>query len=145
MKANEVFDVFSLNFYRFQPSSEQIQHLHDLTGRPIMIGEFHFGAVDRGYAPALVLVKDQRERGVAYQFYVEQAAAMPAIVGTHYFQFVEQPVTGRFDGENYNFGFVNQLDIPYPEMLDFARATHSRVYGIHSGELEPTETRAEVR
>ncbi len=145
MKANDVFDVFSLNFYRFQPSSEQIQHLHEVTGRPIMIGEFHFGAVDRGYAPALVMVKDQRERGVAYQFYVEQAAAMPAIVGTHYFQFVEQPVTGRFDGENYNFGFVNQLDIPYPEMLDFARAAHSRVYQIHSGELEPTETRAEVR
>jgi len=145
MKANDVFDVFSLNFYQFQPSSEQIQHLHDLTGRPIMIGEFHFGAVDRGYAPALVKVKDQRERGVAYQFYVEQAASMPALLGAHYFQFVEQPVTGRFDGENYNFGFVNQLDIPYPEMLDFARTSHDRIYEIHSGELEPTETRAKVR
>jgi hypothetical protein len=145
MKANDVFDVFSLNFYRFQPSSEQIQHLHKLTGRPVMIGEFHFGAVDRGYAPALVMVKNQRERGVAYQFYVERAAVMPEMVGAHYFQFVEQPVTGRFDGENYNFGFVNQLDIPYPEMLRFAREAHSRIYQIHSGDLEPTETRAVVR
>jgi hypothetical protein len=145
MKANDVFDVFSLNSYRFRPSPEQIQRLHELTGRPIMIGEFHFGAVDRGYAPALVMVKDQRERGVAYQYYVEQAASLPSIVGAHYFQYVEQPVTGRFDGENYNFGFVSQLDVPYPEMLKFARKAHSRIYQIHAGELKPSATEAKVR
>jgi hypothetical protein len=145
MKANDVFDVFSINFYSIQPDVDRIQHLHELTGRPILIGEFHFGAVDRGYAPALVKVRDQRERGVAYQYYVEQAAALPPLVGTHYFQYVDQPVTGRFDGENYNFGFVSQLDIPYPEMLAYARATHQRIYRIHAGELEPTETKAAVR
>lgn len=145
MKANDVFDVFSLNFYRFQPSSELIQHLHQLTGLPLMIGEFHFGAVDRGYAPALVMVKDQKERGVAYRYYMERAAAMPELVGAHYFQFVDQPVTGRFDGENYNFGFVTQLDIPYSEMVASARITHSRIYPIHAGKLEATKTQAVVR
>jgi len=145
MKANDVFDVFSINYYRFQPSVERIEHLHGLTGRPMMIGEFHFGAVDRGYAPALVMVKDQTERGVAYQYYVEQAASLPALVGTHYFQYVDQPVSGRFDGENYNFGFVSQLDIPYAEMIRFARETHGRVYRVHAGELEPTSRRALVR
>jgi hypothetical protein len=145
MKANDVFDVFSINYYRFQPSAERIEHLHGLTGRPMMIGEFHFGAVDRGYAPALVMVKDQTERGVAYQYYVEQAASIPALVGTHYFQHVDQPVSGRFDGENYNFGFVSQLDIPYAEMIRFARETHGRVYQVHAGELEPTSRRALVR
>ncbi len=145
IKANDVFDVFSLNFYRFKPSAELIQHLYELTGRPVIIGEFHFGAVDRGYAPALVMVKDQRERGVAYQYYVEQAAAFPMIVGAHYFQYVDQPVTGRFDGENYNFGFVSQQDIPYPEMVEFARTAHRRLYPIHLGDLAPTETEALVR
>jgi hypothetical protein len=145
MKANDVFDVFSINYYRFQPSAERIEHLHKLTGRPLMIGEFHFGAVDRGYAPALVMVKNQKERGVAYQYYVEQAASTPALVGAHYFQYVDQPVSGRFDGENYNFGFVNQLDIPYAEMLEFARATHQRIYQVHAGELEPTNQKALIR
>ena len=145
MKANDVFDVFSINFYSIQLDADRIQHLHELTGRPILIGEFHFGAVDRGYAPALVKVRDQKERGVAYQYYVEQAASLPPLVGTHYFQYVDQPVTGRFDGENYNFGFVSQLDIPYPEMLAYARATHQRIYQIHAGELAPTETEAVVR
>ena len=110
-----------------------------------MIGEFHFGAVDRGYAPSLVTVKDQHERGVAYQFYVEQAAALPMVIGTHYFQHVEQPVTGRFDGENYGFGFVTQQDIPHPLMVQFARQTHRRIYPIHLGDIPPTETRAKVR
>jgi len=145
MKANDVFDVFSLNYYRFKPDADRIQHLHELTGRPVIIGEFHFGAVDRGYSPALVMVQNQRERGVAYQYYVEQTASIPALVGTHYFQYVDQPVTGRFDGENYNFGFVSQLDIPYSEMLELARATHKRVYQVHAGELEPTEREAAVR
>lgn len=145
MRANDVFDVFSLNFYQFQVSQERVEHLHQLTGRPIMIGEFHFGAVDRGYAPSLVTVKDQHERGVAYQYYIEQAAALPMVIGTHYFQHVEQPVTGRFDGENYGFGFVTQQDIPHPLMVQFARETHKRIYPIHLGDIPPTEIQAKVR
>ena len=145
IKANDVFDVFSLNFYNFRPRPDLVQHLHELTNLPVIIGEFHFGAVGRGYAPSLVRVKDQEQRGVAYQYYVEQAAAMPMIVGTHYFQHLDQAVTGRYDGENYLFGFVNQQDIPYPPMVDAARETHRRVYAIHAG-LEPaTEKEAVVR
>ena len=145
IKANDVFDVFSLNFYNFDPKPDQIERLHNLTGLPIIIGEFHFGAVGRGYAPSLVQVKDQYERGVGYRYYVEQAASMPMIIGTHYFQYLDQPVTGRFDGENYLFGFVNQQDIPYPDMIKFARETHNRIYPIHLGNTKPTKVRAKVR
>ena len=145
LRANDVFDVFSINIYRFEPPAEQIQKAARLTGRPVLIGEFHFGAAERGYAPSLVMVRDQTERGVAYQYYLEQAAAQPDIVGVHYFQMVDQPVTGRFDGENYNLGFVNQQDLPYPEMVNFARLAHGRMYQIHAGELAPTDRRARVR
>ena len=121
IKANDVFDVFSLNMYRFRPNNSLLNKLHDLTGLPIIIGEFHFGTDEKGYAPSLVPVKDQYQRGVGYMYYVEQAASMPMIVGTHYFQYLDQPVTGRFDGENYLFGFLSQQDIPYRHMINFAR------------------------
>ncbi len=82
---------------------------------------------------------------MAYQYYMEQAAAIPEIIGAHYFQMVDQPVTGRYDGENYNLGFVNQLDLPYPEMVVSARATHRRIYQVHSGALPPTSQKAKMR
>jgi len=145
LRANDVFDVVSINIYRFEPPPELVQKLARLTGRPVLIGEFHFGAAERGYAPSLVMVRDQTERGVAYQYYLERAAAHPDIVGVHYFQMVDQPVTGRFDGENYNLGFVNQQDLPYREMVEFARSAHARIYPIHAGEMAPAGRRARIR
>jgi hypothetical protein len=145
LRANDVFDVYSINIYRFEPPADQIRRIAAVLDKPILIGEFHFGAAERGYAPSLVMVKDQTERGVAYQYYVERAAALPSIVGTHYFQLVDQPVSGRFDGENYNLGFLTQLDTPYPEMVSFARATHRRVYAVHAGAEPPVVRQARVR
>lgn len=145
LKANDVFDVFSINIYRFEPPREQIERIYNLVKKPMLIGEFHFGAAERGYAPSLVMVKDQRERGVAYQYYVERTAALPVMVGAHYFQMVDQPVSGRYDGENYNLGLVNQLDLPYPEMMSFAKATHRRICQVHAGALAPTDRTARVR
>ena len=104
-----------------------------MTKKPVLIGEFHFGAPERGYAPSLVAVQDQQERGAAYSRYVERALSHPAIIGAHYFQFKDQPVTGRYDGENYNIGFVNQQDLPYSELVDAARTTHRRIYQLHAG------------
>ena len=42
---------------------------------------------------------------------------MPELVGTHYFQWADQPSTGRFDGENYNIGLVDVTDRPYPDLV----------------------------
>lgn len=145
LRANDAFDVFSINIYRFEPPAEQIQRIAEMTGRPVLIGEFHFGAAERGYAPSLVMVRDQTERGAAYQYYVEHAAAQPALIGVHYFQMVDQPVTGRFDGENYNLGFVNQQDLPYAELVRSAQRAHRRIYEIHAGRLAPVARRAQVR
>jgi hypothetical protein len=145
LRANDVFDVFSINVYRFNVPEAQVKHVYELVKRPVLIGEFHFGAVERGLAPALVMVKDQAERGVAFEYYVEHAAALPPVVGTHYFQYVDEPVTGRFDGENYNLGFLDVTDQPYPEMVSFAKATHRRIYQVHAGILPPAERQAKVR
>jgi len=92
-------------------------------------------------AQGLVQAMNQDERAAGYRYYVEQSAAHPAVVGTHWFQWLDQPVTGRNDGENYNIGFVDVTDQPYPEMVAAAKITHDRLLDIHTGKIPPTNRR----
>jgi hypothetical protein len=138
LAAAQGFDVFSINIYSYGPSRASLDRIYQVAKRPILIGEFHIGAPERGMGPGLVQARDQEERGVAYSYYVEQCAAHPVLVGTHWFQWLDQPATGRFDGENYNIGFVDVTDRPYDELVSAARATHNRLQDIHSGKLPPT-------
>lgn len=137
LRACRVFDVYSLNIYAPQVDVKRLEEIHRVTGRPVLIGEFHFGVPGRGLAAGLVQVRDQMERGLAYRHYVEQAAAFPALVGTSWFQWIDQPCTGRMDGENYNIGIVDVTDRPYPELVAAMRTTHRRLEAVHAGEEIP--------
>jgi hypothetical protein len=119
--------------------------LTGLTGLPIIIGEFHFGTPGRGLSPGLRQTISQEERGVAYRYYVENAVAHPSLIGTHWFQWWDQPSTGRGDGENYNIGLVDVTDRPYKELIDAARETHQRLYEIHSGKIPPVDRQAKTQ
>lgn len=132
-------DVFSLNIYRYAPDRVTLEQAYAITQRPLLIGEFHIGAPERGLAPGLVQAMNQSERGQAYRYYVEQCASHPALIGTHWFQWLDQPVTGRPDGENYNIGFVDVTDQPYAELVAAAKETHARLLAIHSGKIPPTD------
>jgi len=107
-----------------------------------MIGEFHFGVPGRGLAPGLAQTVNQEERGVAYRYYVENAAANPCIIGTHWFQWMDQPATGRNDGENYNIGFVDVTDRPYTGLINSAKETFKRLQMVHSGKETPVSRQA---
>jgi hypothetical protein len=122
-------------------NQKTLDRIYEVTGRPIIIGEFHFGVPERGLAAGLVQVRDQAERGLAYRYYVEQAAAHPAFIGTSWFQWVDQPSLGRMDGENYNIGLVDVLDRPYPEMIEAMKTTHKRLQAIHAGKLAPYDVK----
>jgi hypothetical protein len=145
LRVSKAFDVYSVNIYSIQVGSNQMAKIGRLTGKPVLIGEFHFGVPGRGLAASLVQVKDQVERGVAYRYYVEQAFAMPTVIGTHWFQWADQPATGRSDGENYNIGLVDVTDQPYEELVNALKSTHSRLQKIHAGELAPAFRRPETR
>jgi hypothetical protein len=144
IRAARAFDVYSVNVYRYEVPADRVQQISRLTGKPIVIGEFHFGAPGRGLEGGLVQVRDQKQRGVAYRYYVEQAFAMPEMIGTHYFQWSDQPCTGRFDGEAGNIGLVDVTDRPYPHMVEAQRATHARLHDVHVGKVEPFAERAAV-
>jgi hypothetical protein len=141
IRAARAFDVYSVNIYDVEVPAARVKEISELTGKPVLIGEFHFGAPGRGLAASLVQVRDQAERGKAYRYYVENAFAMPELVGTHYFQWADQPSTGRFDGENYNIGLVDVTDRPYPDLVEALQETHARVRRLHSGELKPVSDR----
>jgi hypothetical protein len=141
LRASKAFDVYSMNVYATEVNVKTMEEIYRVTGRPILIGEFHFGVPGRGLAPGLVQVRDQAERGVAYRYYVEQAAAFPAFIGSSWFQWVDQPCTGRMDGENYNIGLLNVTDQPYMDLIEAMRATHHRLQGVHTGTLTPFATK----
>ncbi len=134
----EHFDVFSFNCYKMNPVA-QINSIGEMTNLPVMIGEFHFGAVDRGMmSTGLKGVSSQKERGTAYQFYVEQGAAQKYCVGTHYFTLNDQAYLGRFDGENFQIGVVDCCHRPYEDFLRDMMKTNQNIYQVKKGERKPS-------
>ena len=89
------FDVFSFNCYMEVPLASMMDRAMEIMDLPMIIGEYHFGTVDHGLAQSLWQVEDQQQRGVAYRYYTENAYAHPALVGTGYFQWCDQPMTVR--------------------------------------------------
>ena len=145
VRASKSFDIYSLNNYAYTVNQQEIEKIRTLIDRPVLIGEFHFGTPGRGMTPGLKQAANQEERGVAYRYYVENSAADASIVGTHWFQWLDEPNTGRFDGENYNIGFVDVADRPYPELVAAAQATHRRLLAVHSGKTPPVTRQAQTQ
>lgn len=132
------FDVFSVNCYDQRVRAAIFERVSALLDRPILVGEFHFGALDVGLpASGIGRMRDQAARGQAFRVYVEDAAAKPWCVGVHWFQLYDQSALGRFDGENYNIGFLDVCNRPYAPLADAARATHERLYQVALGEVAP--------
>jgi hypothetical protein len=120
-------DVISYNLYRRSVADFQFNGGADV---PLLIGEFHFGALDRGmFHTGLVATGSQAERAQAYLDYVDGALRHPQFVGCHWFQWQDQPTTGRvYDEENYQIGFVDIADTPYREIIETSRAAGATMY-----------------
>ena len=80
--------------------------------KPVIIGEFHWRARPRNVPHRTWTLQGPNERAQAYESYVKSALGNPWIIGAHWFQYGDQAVTGRFDGENYQIGLVDVCDIP---------------------------------
>ena len=101
---------------------------------PVMIGEFHFGATDRGpFGTGVAQAQNQDERAAKMTAYVESALDNPQIVGVHWHQFSDQATTGRFDGEYLQVGLTDICDTPYPEMRAALRAVGAGLYDRRAG------------
>jgi len=120
-------DVVSYNLYQRNVADFKFNGGADV---PLIIGEFHFGALDRGmFHTGLVPVADQEARARAYKEYVQGALRHPQFVGCHWFQYKDEPVTGRvYDEENYQIGFVDVADTPYAETVRACREAAEELY-----------------
>jgi hypothetical protein len=138
-----VFDVFSITARHMAPPSDQIADITARTHRPVLIGDFHFGAPDRGLPSAgFPGVASQRERGIAYRYYVERAAANANVIGAHYSILNDQPLLGDSKGENAQIGFIDVCHRPYRDLVDPATRAHEVAYELMGGTREPYKGKA---
>jgi hypothetical protein len=127
-------DVVSFNVYEKDVDRFNIRKERDrpffTEDKPFLIGEFHFGALDRGkFAAGLGFAADQRNRGENYVHYIRSALRNPRCVGAHWFHYTDSPNGTRYqDPENFNAGVVNNADQVYPELVEGMRKAGANMY-----------------
>jgi hypothetical protein len=119
-------DVLSFNMYTLKPQDGYDFAALGALDKPVMITEFNFGSADRGpFWGGVTPVAKEEDRGAAYANFLKQALSEPSIVGVHWFQYLDQPVTGRLlDGENGHFGLVGVTDLPYQGFVETVRKSN---------------------
>jgi len=126
-------DVVSVNYYTYAIEADFLRKVHAWSGRPIILSEWYYSSTEAGLGGGKE-VRDQRERGLAYRNYIEQSAALPFVVGSQWFIYSDQSITGRFfeglNGEGNNTGLVDVTGRPYVELVSAARETHARLPGV---------------
>lgn len=137
--ARPYVDVISTNYGadwtdgRF--SHFYLDTLHRLTGKPVLVTEYYMCAVEnrsgnRNSTAGFPVVQTQRERAASFRTNLRLFAALPYVVGAHWFQYFDEPQKGRSDGEDYNMGLVDINDRPYEELT--AAAAASRTNELHA-------------
>ena len=104
------------------PNSDMLADWYKLTSKPILIAEFGYRAADSGLPntipPGQATLPTQTERARAITNYANCAIDSYYIIGFHFFELIDEPAAGRFDGENSNLGIVNVNDIPYAPVVN---------------------------
>ncbi len=134
----EFCDVLSFNFYTLKPQDGyDFARLAELD-KPVLVSEFQFGSRDRGpFWPGPLEVAREEDRGPAYGNFLKAALAQPMIVGAHWFQYLDQPASGRLlDGENGHLGLVAITDVPYPGFVDAVRKSNLQAMSQLRAQLE---------
>jgi agarase len=138
-------DVVSFNNYGFSPPAERLRELHRITGKPVMLTEFSFKAMDSGLPNtkgAGKPVATQQERADYFDQYVTTLVRMPFIVGYHWFEYADEPAEGRFDGENSNYGLVNGQDDPWATLVQRVNRVNARLEQVHlEGDIPPPKAK----
>lgn len=127
-------DVVGFDYYKAQFGDERTLRLLREAGKPAICGEFSFpswygGRRGAGSFEYEVVTPDDASSGARYASWVEAAARNPYMVGMHYFQYRDQPITGRgiseslglTQDEHFAFGLIDITDRPKWDMIDAMR------------------------
>ena len=133
-------DVIAVNYDLDGPDSWLARYFFEglatLTGKPVLISEFFCAAMENRTGNKntghLLKVATQTERAKVVQQALQNFARFPHIVGSHWFQYYDEPQGGRSDGEDYNMGLVDIYDQPYEELIASFARTNSTLRQVHA-------------
>lgn len=139
--ASKYLDVISYNYYTYDIDTNRLKEMYRVSGKPIMLTEYHYGDPTQGQTSSIQMVDNEEQKGLAYRNYLENTAATGFVVGAHWFEYLDQAVTGRwfqgYNGEGFGIGLVNVADRPYKEFLSSVMKTNYGIYDIISGRNKP--------
>lgn len=130
-------DVVGYDRYAQTFADERLLRLMREADRPVLCGEFSFPpayAGRRGFGRYATCVQTDAEAGEKYAEWLRAAAANPWCVGTIWFQYRDQPITGRGSGhgdelvygEHFAFGVITETDLPKWDMVARMREANLR-------------------
>jgi hypothetical protein len=102
---------------------------HNRSGNLDRTGEPHDKAHarisnNRNRTGHLMTVATQAERALSASRAARLLAAQPDVIGVHWFQYADEPPGGRADGEDYDFGLVDDNDHPYRRLVHALAASN---------------------
>ena len=133
-------DVQSINIYRADARLDAalMDAMYKEAEQPIVISEYGFHSLDgrsgnrnlSGFIWGHVI--DQQARADGYRLFTTRMARVPYIIGADWFQWNDEPPSGRADGEDVNFGVVDIKDKPYEGLVEAIRQTRAAVNELHA-------------
>lgn len=137
-------DAQSLNTYVSDArlDYEMFRMMYEESNQPIIIGEYSFHSLDgrsgnRNTVGFSAQVLDQQARADGYHLFTTRLAKVPWIIGADWFQWADEPPSGRSsDGEDVNFGVVDVDDREYDLLADSIRQTAPMLNPLHASSLE---------
>jgi hypothetical protein len=143
-------DAVSINYY---PSDAKLDaDMFPMVTReadqPIIITEYSFHSLDgrsgnRNTFGFSAQVLDQQARADGYKLFTQRLARVPYIIGADWFQWMDEPPSGRtMDGEDVNFGIVDVDDRPYELLVDAIRETTPTLNPLHA--QSPTDLGTDI-
>lgn len=120
------------NWRHHAPSwEERMAELVALTRKPLIISEWAYRGGDTGHKNskgAGQRCPTQTMRAQCSALFASKMIGHYAVIGYSHFKYVDEPVLGRFDGEDCNYGLVNEKDEPYRELTAALTRVQSELY-----------------
>jgi hypothetical protein len=109
LTAEQETKLVELGLLGFDPI-ERVARVGEITGKPVLITEWFYRRRRPGvssFPPFLPEVVDGAAQAAAFAAYMDGLLTLRFVVGEHWFQWMDQPVEGRADGENQLIGVVS--------------------------------------
>lgn len=160
-QAGATCDVVTVNVYprldlrgeRVPGNDEHLRSRFALCGKPLIVTEWSFPALDARDSTGRPLpsrhgagmrVDTQEQRACCYAIFQRQLFALPFVIGSHYFMWMDEPALGISTAfpEDSNYGLVSESDEPYPPITAAATRVNPQLPALHAGTLKASDISA---